>query len=84
MLPLFAVGGVLVHAGSGDPGSIFVGLGSASLLGMAAAALSDMQGTGGGANIIGELGVKAAFGKIEAPVLLHLYIRHSEAAAVLP
>lgn len=60
---LSAAGGVLMHAITGDPGAAFIGLGSAALLGMSAVAMSDMQGTGGGANVVGELGVKAAFGE---------------------
>lgn len=58
-----AAGGVIMHSSSGDPAAVFVGLGSAALLGMSAVAMSDMQGTGGGANVLGELGVKAAFGE---------------------
>jgi len=49
-----------VHSWSGDPGAVFVGLGSAAVLGLSALGMSDMT-----SSWIGALGVKAAFGEGE-------------------
>lgn len=50
-----------MHGQTGDAGAARLGLGCAAVLGLAAAAMSDMQESGE-AGAIGHLGVKAAFG----------------------
>lgn len=58
-LPLpCSAGGVLVHAQTGSPQAVQLGLGSGALLGMAAVAMSDMRSSD-----IGELGAKGAWGE---------------------
>ena len=53
-----AVGGVCVHAQTGCAQAAQLGLGSGALLGLSAVAMSDARNSD-----LGELGVKAAWGK---------------------